>query len=145
MVWFWSDQRSIRSGRSDHSLYSLDHGLGSVWSEVNSVWKVWSQSLWSGPWSVFGLIRGQFSLEGLISSALFFQFFYWGMLGLPRGNNKAAFRSEFHLKSDDCDQKQGVQLITNSGPLNRKFWLTEDHDVSSGKLSKFIHLVRNLN
>ena len=45
MVWFLSDQKSIRSARSDHSLYSLDHGLGSVWSEVNSVWKVWSQSL----------------------------------------------------------------------------------------------------
>ena len=41
MVWFRSDQRSIRSGRSDHSLYSLDHGLGLVWSEVNSVWKAW--------------------------------------------------------------------------------------------------------
>ena len=78
MVWFWSDQRSVRSGRSDHSLYSLDHGLGSVWSEVNSVWKVWSQSLQSGPWSGFGLIRGQFGLEGLISSALFFHFFIDG-------------------------------------------------------------------
>ena len=41
MVWVRSDQRSIRSGRSDHSLYSLDYGLGSVWSEVNSIWKVW--------------------------------------------------------------------------------------------------------
>ena len=40
MVWVRSAQRSIRSGRSDHSLYSLDHGLGSVCSEVNSVWKV---------------------------------------------------------------------------------------------------------
>ena len=30
MVWVRSDQRSIRSGRSDHSLYSLDHGLVSV-------------------------------------------------------------------------------------------------------------------
>ena len=30
MVWVRYDQRSIRSGRSDHSLYSLDHGLGSV-------------------------------------------------------------------------------------------------------------------
>ena len=38
----WSDQRSFRSGRSDHSLCSLDNGLGSVWSEVISVWMVWS-------------------------------------------------------------------------------------------------------
>ena len=61
------------------------------------------------------------------------------MLALPRGNNKAAFRSETHLKSDDSDQKQGVQLIANAGPLKKKFWSTEDHDVSCGKLSKFIH------
>ena len=73
MVWVRSDQRSIRSGRSDHSLFSLDHGLGG--------WR----------------------------------------LALPRGNNKAAFRSKNHLKSDDSDQKQGVQLIANAGSLKRKF------------------------
>ena len=61
------------------------------------------------------------------------------MLALPRGNNKAAFRSETHLKSDVSEQKQGVQLIANAGPLKRKFSLTEDHDVSCRKLSKFIH------
>ena len=37
MVWVRSGQRSIRSRRSDHSLFSLDHGLGSVWPEINSV------------------------------------------------------------------------------------------------------------
>ena len=99
MVWVWSDQRSIRSGRSDHSFYSLD------------------------PWSGFGLIRGQFGLEGLISSALFFPFYVFLLrdVGSERGNNKAAFQSETRLKSDDSDQKQGVQLIAKAGPLKRKF------------------------
>ena len=53
MVWVRCDQRSFRSRRSDHSLFSLDHGLGSVWLVL-----------------------------------------FWGMLALPRGNNKAAFRSD---------------------------------------------------
>ena len=95
MVWFRSDQRSIRSGRSDHSLYSLDHGLGSVWSEVNWVLKFW--------------FRVHF----------FFQFFCFLLrlcqeLALPRGNNKAAFRSETHLKSDDSDWKQRVHCNCRS-------------------------------
>ena len=91
---------------------------------VKLVWKIW--------------FRVQYFFN-------FFWFFYWGMLALPRGNNKAAFRSETHLKSDDSDQKQGFQLIANAGPLKQKLWLTEDHDVSCGKLSKFIHWVRNMN
>ena len=51
------------------------------------------------------------------------------MLTLPRGNNKAAFWSETHIKSDSSDQKTGVQLIAQADPLERKFWSTGDHDV----------------
>ena len=82
MVWFRSDQRSIRSGRSDHSLFSLDHGLGrsdqrsirsrrsdhslfrldhclgSVWSEVNSVWKVWFRVHYFFQFFLFFFIEG---------------------------------------------------------------------------------------
>ena len=66
------------------------------------------------------------------------------MLALPRGNNKAAFWSETHLKSDCSDQNKGDQLIAKAGPLQKIFWLAGDHDVSYGKLSKLIHWVRNI-
>ena len=66
------------------------------------------------------------------------------MLALPRGNNEKAFCSETHLKSDSSVQKKGVQLIAKAGPLQRKFWLTGDHNVSYGELSKLIPWIRNI-
>ena len=106
-----------------------------------------SSALQSGRWSGDGLIRGQFGLasliiggfkrnwvwSGTISSAIFFSFFFYcEMLALPRGNNRAAFWSETHLKSNSSDQKKEsswdqrpVPFRGNSDKLETTMFLME--------------------
>ena len=133
----WSGDGLIRG---NFGLKSLDHGLEMVWSEVNFVWKVWSKADSSPLGSDQKCFRTQL---GLIRDNFERPVFYWEMLALPRGKNKAAFWSETHLKSDSSVQRRGVQLIAKVGPIQRTFWSIGDYDVSYGKLFKLIHWIRN--
>ena len=134
MVWRWSDQRSIWSEKSDHGRFKRTW----VWSEATSSAIGSNHNLFERTWvwsEIFSsLIESD---QGPFRAPLFFIFFYSQMLALRRGNQKAAFWSETHLKSNSSDQKK-------RSPLQRKFWSTGDHDVSYGRLSKLIRLVRNI-
>ena len=134
MVWRWSDQRSIWSEKSDHRRIRAQLGLIITSSSALRS----DQKRFRTP---LAQIRDHFE------RIMFFSFFcfFSQMLALPRGSHKEAFWSKPHLKSDSSDQKKGVQLIAEAGPLQNKFWSIGDHDVSYGKLTKFIHGVRNIN
>ena len=126
MVWSWSGQISNWSEKSDlrriraHLSLIINRFERSwVWSETHSSalepdhkrfernW-VWSEMFSNAVVSDQGPFRGPYFFF------FFLVFFYWEMLALPRVNNRAAFWSETHLKSNSSDQKKGVQLIAKT-------------------------------
>ena len=144
----WSDPRST------HMVNFLTKIAGSgiwfdctiTWSEVINVW--------------VGLIRGGFkrtfvssdkSLSSIGSDrtpfwAQFISIFctltkrYW----LWQEATKTALWSDTHLEADGFYQNQRGLADSKCLSPKRKFSITVDHDVSYGKLSKFIHWVRNM-
>ena len=92
----WSGDRLIRGNIGLKSLIIGGFERTWVWSEATSSAIGSDQKCFQ---TQLGLIRDNFE-------RLFSYFFYWEMLALPRGNNKAAFWSETHLKSDSSDQKK---------------------------------------
>ena len=151
MFWNWIVQRSIWSEKSDHRcirahLSMIINGSSAIGSDqkriqahlsliINCSSPIVSEQKCLG--TKLGQIREHFK------RFIFFRFSYWEMLVLTRGNTKATFWSEAHLKSNGSDKKE-VQLVAKSGTLQGKFRLTGDHDVSYGKLFKLIHWVRNI-
>ena len=110
-VWSWFGDGLIRGHFGLKSLIIGGFERTFVWSEatssaIGSDHKCLQTQL--------GLIRDHF--ERIIFFHCF-RFFYWKMLALPRGSQKAAFWSETHLKSDSSDQKKRVQQIAEAGPL----------------------------
>ena len=150
----------------DQTSFERTHVPGAL--ELHGLEKA-SSALLSGQWSGTCLIRGHFVLgrsdqrqfqahTSLIrgrfertlvwpetnSSAIFFNFFlfsYWLWLSRVRDNNKTAFWSELHLRIWWVWSEPGVQLITNSGPLKKRFWIKVDQDVfMQSCLSSFFQL-----
>ena len=133
MIWFWSNQRSFRSSM--------------VSSEVISVWFLLNRggfrriSVQSKKnWAHIDLLRNHFNHLLLI----FLEFFYWGMLAMLLGNNKAAFGSDTLLESDGAVQKQGFQLIANAVSLYKWICITAEPIFFNKKLSKFIYGFRKI-
>ena len=144
-VWGWHDQRSLRSG---DGMIRGHFGLGMVWSEVISVWGWYAQrSLQDGN----GLIREGFKRtlvwsETIASGILFdfFVLFYRAMLAQPRGNKKQHYEHRHIWSLMSLVRTKGLQLIEHASPLTVKLCLTVEDELLCGKLSEFIHWVRNV-
>ena len=113
IVWTWSDKRSIWSDKSDHRRIRAHLGLIRTNFERNWVWsEMFSNAIWSDQvpfWAPFFI----------------FCFFYWKMLALSRGNNKAAFWSQTQPKSNRSDQKKESSWYQRPVPFTGNFYQLE--------------------